>query len=229
MLVMMTFILFMHVVLFLRVDELAVLEVGKFADALLFGQGRDLHVDVATGHLRLLIGVSHLHEVLTNAFGQLETDFLVSHLTALELQLQAHLVAIGEEFLGMENLDEIIVRIDPDPEFELLELATFLSLGSLFLLLLLFVLELAVIDNLTNGRIRAGGDFDEVQSAIFRGTDGLPRGHDAHLLAGLSVNHAHFWCPDTVVDTGLICKAASAIEAWSWSVEARVYRTPPVG
>ncbi len=229
MLAMMPFIFLMHVVLFLGVDELAVLKVGKLPDALLFRQGRDLHVDVTTSHLRLLIGMSHLHQVLTNTFGQLETNFLVSHLTALKLQLQAHLVSFSEELLGMKNLDEVIVRIDPDSELEFLELAALLSLGSLLLLLLLFVLVLAVIDNFTYGRIRAGGNFDKIQSAIFRGTNGLPRGHDSHLLAGLSVNHTHFWCPDTVVDTGLICKAASAIEAWSWSVEARVYRTPPVG
>lgn len=229
MLVMMTFILLMHIVLFLRVDELAVLEVGEFPDALLFGQRGDLHVDVTPGHLRLLIGVPHLHEIFTNALGQLKTNFLVSHLTALELQLQANLVAVGEELLSMENLDEVIVRINPDTELQLLELAALLSLGSLLLFLFLLVFELAVIDNFANRRIRTGGNFHKVQSAIFRSSNGLSGGHDAHLLSALSVDHAHLGCPDTVVDTGLICKAASAIEAWSWSVEARVYRTPPVG
>lgn len=62
------------------------LEMGlEFAVPLLFRQGTDLHVDVSTGHLGLLVDMPHGVQVLLDTLGQLMPELLVRHLTPLEL------------------------------------------------------------------------------------------------------------------------------------------------
>jgi hypothetical protein len=46
----------------------------------------------------------------------------VSHLTAPKLELQFDLVPFVEKLFGVPHFDEIIVRVDIHPEFDLLEL-----------------------------------------------------------------------------------------------------------
>lgn len=138
-------------------------EVGlEFAMPLPLRERADLHVDVSPRHLGILIDVAHGQEVLFDLERQGVPEFLVSHLAATELKLDADFVAFCQEVFGVHDLDLVIMRVDADAEFHLLHLATLLVLVSFLLVLLLRVFVFAVIDDLAHGRISRGSDFDEI-------------------------------------------------------------------
>lgn len=146
----------MLVIFFFGVDEFAVFEVGEFADALALWEWGELHVDVAACHFGILVDMSHGAEVVADAFGEFEADFLVSHLAAFELELDANFVAFVEEVFGVGEFDQIVVRVDADAEFEFFEFAAFLCFGGFFLFLSLFVFVFAVVDDFTDRRFSGG-------------------------------------------------------------------------
>lgn len=167
-----------------------------------------LHIDVTASHLGLLIGMTHGDEIVFDLCCQGMAEFLVGHLAATELELDAHLVTFREEIFRVDDLDEVIVGINADTEFEFLQLATLLMLVSFLLVLFLDVLVLAVIDNFAHRGFRTGGDFDEVKTALFGHAKGLLSRENAVLLIGDTIHHTHLRCTDALIDTGLVSVAA---------------------
>lgn len=167
-----------------------------------------LHIDVTTRHLGLLIGMTHGDEIVFDLGSEGMAEFLVGHLAATELELDAHLVTFREEIFRVDDLDEVIVGINADAEFEFLQFATFLVLMSFLLVLFLDVLVLAVIDNFAHWRFGAGGDFDEVETTLFGHAQSLLSRQHTVLLVGDSIHHAHLWRTDALIDTGLVSVAA---------------------
>lgn len=92
----------------------------EFALALTLRQRAHLHVDVTTGHLRLLVSVAHSDKVGFDLGGQSMAQLLVGHLAATELKLDAHFVTFSQEIFCVDDLDEVIMRINANAEFQLL-------------------------------------------------------------------------------------------------------------
>lgn len=174
------------------------------ADALALWQRGDLQVDVSACHLGLHVGMTHGGEILFDTLGELKAQFLVGHLAAAELELDAHFVAFCQEVFSVGDLDGVIVGINPDAELELLDLAVLGVLMGLFLVLLLDVLVLAVIDNFAHWRVCTGGDLNEVHAALFGHAEGDVGGHDAELGIVLALDDADLRRTDTLIDAGLI-------------------------
>ena len=75
-----------------------------------------------------------------------------------------NLVAIGDEFVDLFDLDLEIVLCGACPESDLFQVARFLQ-SALFLRFLLFLIpELVVVDDLGDGRLGVRGDLDEIKS-----------------------------------------------------------------
>lgn len=176
----------------------------ELALALALRQRAHLHVDVTASHLGLLVGMTHGDQVSLDLSSQGMAEFLVGHLTATELQLDAYLVAFRQEIFRVDDLDQVVMRVNADTEFQLLQLATFLVLVGFLLMLFLDVLVLAVIHDFAYRRLSAGGDFDKVESALFGHAQGLLGGQHAILLIGDAIDNADFWRTDTLIDAGLV-------------------------
>ncbi len=176
----------------------------EFAYALAFRQRRDLHVDVTSSHLRVLIHMAHGIEVTLDLPSQLMPEFLVSHLTTTELKLDADLVSFRKEVFRVSDLDAVVVRINADTELHFLHLATLVVLVGFLLVLLLNVLVLAVIDNFAHRRFGIGGHFHQIQTALLRHTKSLMRRHHTELSVILAVHDTDFWRTNAFIDASLI-------------------------
>ncbi len=135
-------------------------------------------------------------------------QLLVSHLATTELKLDAHFVAFREKVLSVRDFDEVVVRVDADPELHLLQLATLLVLVGFLLVLLLNVFEFTVVDDLAYGRFGVRSDLNKIKAALFGDTDGLCSRKDAQLMTAILLHHTHLRRTYAFVDAGLIDKAS---------------------
>jgi hypothetical protein len=193
----------------------------ELALALTLRQRTELHVDVTTGHTRILIDVAHGEQIGLDLLGKLVAKLLMRHLTTTKLELDAHLVTFGKKVFGMRDLDQVVMRVDADAEFHFLHLAALLVLVSFLLVLLLIVLVLAVVDDLAHGWIGIGSDLDKIESAVFGHAYGLSSRNDAKLVIPVIIDDTHLRRTDALIDAGLIHKTtvravtAVAIAAWA--------------
>ncbi len=176
----------------------------ELAVPLLFRQRTHLHVDVSSGHLGLLVHMSHGVQILLDPLGELMPKFLVRHLTPLELKLNAHLVTFRQEVFGVDNLDVVIVGIDADAELQFLHLATLVVLVSFLLVLFLKVFVLAVIDDFADGRLGVRSHLHQVQSTLASHADRLRRWQDTIHMVRDTIHHAHFRRTNAFIDARLI-------------------------
>jgi len=172
----------------------------ELAMTLLTRKRADLHVDVTPGHFRLLVALAHRFEVFLDLAGEFMAKLLMGHLTAAELELNAHFMPFGEEVFSVGDLDEVIVRIDADTELHLLHLAALLMLVGFLLVLLLDVFEFAVVDDLAHRWIGLRSHFHKVQATLTGDAQRLMRGQDAELMLAILLNDADFWRTDALVD-----------------------------
>ena len=83
-------------------------------------------------------------------------ELLVRQLAAAEAHGHLDLVAFLDEFEHAAHLDVVIVVVDAGAQLDLLDLDDLLLLARLVLVLLLFVFELAEIEDLADRRIGVG-------------------------------------------------------------------------
>jgi len=143
----------------------------------------------------------HAGEIVAHFFHELHAEFLVCHFPTAKLQLHAHFVAAIEELFAMANFCQIIVVVDIHPELEFLQLRP-----GWFLILIVFgnvVTKFSQRDDLTNRRIRSRGDFDQIEAAVLRFTQGVGQAHDAELLTTGPDNDPHFAGANPTVYTKL--------------------------
>ena len=100
--------------------------------------------------------------------------------------------------------------VDLGPELDFLDLDDVLVPLRFARALLLLVLILPVIHDPADGRHRRGGDLHEVEPLLPGDGQGLRRGHDAQLLAGV-INDADFTNADAFVDAEPVVAPAGAI------------------
>ena len=114
------------------------------------------------------------------AVNDLEAEFLVRLLPALETQLDADFHVVFKKLDGVVEFGLEIVRIDIRAELKLLHAPA----GGLvaFMSFRFFVEKLAVVDDAADGRIRGRGDFDEIELPVPGQSErGIER-HDAELM-----------------------------------------------
>lgn len=95
----------------------------------------------------------------------LETQLLMRHFAAAELQGELHLVPIGEELACLFRLDHEIVSIDLRAQPNFLELAVLAVTAGLLLFFALLVFPLAEVHDSAYRRGGIRGDFYQVQTS----------------------------------------------------------------
>jgi hypothetical protein len=116
-------------------------------------------------------------------FQQLAAEVLVRHLAAPEAQRHLHLVAGFEEAGHVAHLDVVVMGVRVGTELHLLDLDRLLLLARLGFAFLLFVLELAEIHDLADGRIGVGRNLHQVEAGLRGHVHGLGGVHDADVFA----------------------------------------------
>jgi len=75
------------------------------------------------------------------------------------------------------------VLLDVGTELDLLDVDRLLFLARFALFFLRFVFQLAIVEDLADGRIDVAGNFDEVETCVDGLGDRFPRGDDAELFS----------------------------------------------
>jgi hypothetical protein len=103
------------------------------------------------------------------------------------------------------------VIVDVHPELDFLELGS----GGLLVFFLLgdVVSEFSEIDDLADGRVRRGRDFDQIQAETLSFAQRVRQFHDAQLLSGGSHDHPHFAGANPTVYTNLLLQIKSKLLA----------------
>ncbi len=124
------------------------------------------------------------------------------HLAASEGQRDLHLVALGQEVLHLAGLGVEVAPSDLRAVLHLLDDDVAGLAAGLLGLLRRLVLELAVVHDAADGRVRLGGDLDEVEIELPGEGEGFGQRLDADLLPVVS-HQSDLSSPDPIVDPGL--------------------------
>ena len=106
----------------------------------------------------------------------------------------------------------VIVLVDIGADFHLLDFDDLLFLAGFVALFLLFVFELAVIENFRHRRLGIGADLDEVESHGISTGNGVAGAEHPHHLAIL-VDEPHLRNSDFFVDPGSFARWRGG---WRW-------------
>lgn len=103
----------------------------------------------------------------------------------------------------MALLGLVVANVDLGSELHFLDLDLGLVLTSSLGLHGLLVLELTVVHDLADRRLRVGSDLDQVETLIVSDALGIADGEQAELRA-IDANQTARRCSDLVVDAGVI-------------------------
>ena len=181
-------------------DNFAVL--GKLPVPLIGRQGTESHTNRSPNELRLHINMSHSREIFFDPLDDELPEILVSHFATTELKMHFDLIPLVQEILGMPDFGEVVVLINIDAEFDLLDLANNVLL--FFFLLGEIVAELTEVHDPTNGRLGVRGDLDQIHSDTASAANRLVQAQDAKLFISCCKNHAHFPCTDSLIDANIL-------------------------
>ncbi len=169
-------------------------------DVSAFGRKRaDHHNHLTAFHFRHVFNLAEFFRVFGDTFQKLTTQILVRHLATAEPQGHFHLVTILKEPDHIAHLDFVVMHIGAGTEFYFLDLNGFLLLAGFGFPLLLFVFELAIIHDLTDGRIGIRRNLDEIKSGFSGHIHGSGGGHDPDIFT-LCADQANFRCTDAFID-----------------------------
>src|SRR5690606_25344839 len=129
-------------------------------------------------------------------------------LAAAEHDHHLDLVAGLEEALDVALLGAVVVRVDLQPEPDLLEDRVRLVASRVARLHVGLVLELAVVHELGDGRSRVGSDLDQVEICLRGQPERVLDADDADLLA-VGADQAHLGNSDALVDAWLADRYSS--------------------
>src|SRR5690606_22304048 len=132
------------------------------------------------------------------------------------------LVAGLEEVLRALELGRVVVSFDLQSEADFLEDRVRLVTASFLRLLGSLVLELAVVHDLDHGRLRVGGDLDEVEVGFLREAERDLDGDNADLLTR-GADEADLGDADALIGTGIA--DAELLRRWDWPLRRSLRRT----
>ena len=104
------------------------------------------------------------------------------HLAAPEQDGDLDLVVVFEELAGLGNLGVDVVLAGLGADADLLQLLL-TDLATLVVLLRVFESQLAVVENLADGRALVGSYLHQIEPSLPSHREGLSCGHQAQLLA----------------------------------------------
>ena len=164
-----------------------------------FNFRRQHHHELTAFHLRPLLDLSILHQIQLQPLQHPYADILVRHLATPEAQRDLGLVTLVEKLDQIAQLDVVITIIGAWPKFYFLDQNDLLlELG--FVGFFLFrILELAVVHEPCNGRLRRRRDFHQIDIRFFREAKGIGQTHDTKRFI-LDPTQPQFRCSDFTVD-----------------------------
>lgn len=109
--------------------------------------------------------------------------FPVIFFSSFEDEHDFYLVAVMYEFLDLSDLDFHVIFGRTGTEPDLFQIACLLQRALLFHFLLPLIAELVVVNDLSDGRFRVRGDFDEVKFALGCDTQCFGKGEYAEKLS----------------------------------------------
>lgn len=148
------------------------------------------------------LDLANVRNTLCHAQALVCTNVVVGVLTTAEPDADLDLVAVLKELARELDLDRKVVVVCLWTDLELLELrglATRLGLGALAL-----VLDLSVVSDSTDWRVRIGRNFNQVQTSVTRQLASIIRQELTQTLA-LFVDKDDAGYTNSVVDTDVIC------------------------
>jgi hypothetical protein len=140
-------------------------------------------------------------EFLDEALDDLDAEFLVSHFAAAKPEGGFDLHVIAEKIDGMTEFHAEVMGIDGGGELDFFDAVGVLMFFGFFVAFGLFVAVFAVVDEATNWRGGAGGDFDEVDTVSAGEADGFAEWQDAELMA-VDSDYTDFAGADFPIDSG---------------------------
>mgnify|MGYP007042151713 FL=1 len=143
-----------------------------------------------------------LLQIQLQAFQHPYSDFLVGHFATTKLKMHFDLVSLVQEILSMPDLGEVVVFININAEFDLLDLAHNVLL--FFFLLGEVVAELPEIHDAANRWLSIRSDLDQIHPDTASAANRLVQAQDAKLFIGCCKNHAHFPCTDPLIDANIL-------------------------
>ena len=155
-----------------------------------------------------------LYEPFLDRVQELHAQVAVLHFASAEHHRDAHLVMRRDELADMLDLHLEVMRADMRLEAHFLEKARLLLLARFPLLLILLVLELRVVEDFADRRIRLRGYLDQIEAALTSYRQGFADGFDAYLRA-VGVYDSDLVGRDPIVDASgvsvLVVEAAAEL------------------
>gem|GEM_PF-1122418 len=152
-------------------------------------------------HSGFLIQFCNVFQCINEACKDDHPLFLVDNIPPSELHIGTHLVAVGEEFVGVLCFELEVMRIGARSKPDFFELRVMLPFASIALLLILLVEKLAVVHNLTDWRIGIWCNFYEIHGLLSSHIQGFLQ--LVHAMLTSRINYADYVCLNGVVNTCL--------------------------
>jgi len=161
------------------------------------------HEQAVAFHTRRLLNVGDVSQFRCDSVEHLPPDLRVGDLTPAKADSDLDLATIIEETAGIPDLKGYVVLTGLGTQTDFLDLRPLGFLGP-SLLFGLFVQILAVIHHPANGRVSMGSYLDQVQVTSLGSPQGIPEGHNPHLLTVLT-NQPNFFGSDALIDAMSLC------------------------
>ena len=166
---------------------------------MLFRQGADQHDHLAAFHLREVLDLTVVFDILGNPFEQFAAKILVCHFAATKAQGDLDLIAVAQKLVDVTHLDLIVAAVRVGPEFDFFDLDDLLLFAGFGLTLLRLVFELTEIHDLAHRRICVRRNLNKVKPCFIGHHHGAGRGHDPFVFA-IGADQADFGRVDVFVD-----------------------------
>jgi hypothetical protein len=183
----------------------------------------DYHDHLPSLEPRKGLDLGDLRGVTLDPIEHVHAQFLMRHLTTPKSKRDLDFVTLVQEFVNTAHFYLIVILVDVWTKLDLFDLDHSLLFLRLVLLLLGFVFELPIIEDLANRRVGIGRDLDQVETMTFRLGDRVNSLHHSKLfpvrgdtadLFGSDVSvhpRANFdrlmikWCPGDLTPPLSIC------------------------
>ena len=174
------------------------------AQPLFRGLGSQNHDHIPAFQFCGLLNDTELGASFRKAVHHFLSQFGMLNLAATEAKRNLHFVSATEKAAGVILLRLQIVLFNPNTQLNLFDGNDLLILTGFLFPFGLFKAILAVVHDLTNGRIGLGRDLDQIQSAIVRDLLRVAGGMDPQLRT-VGINETNLWVSNFFVQLKFLC------------------------
>ena len=141
------------------------------------------HGQLTAFEFRHLLNLGDLFQFVANPLQHLRAKFLMGHFAPPKPQGHFDLIAIVDKSARVPHLHVVIMGIDVGPQLDLFHVDRLLPLAGDIGLFLIFVFELAEIDDFADRRRGVRRHFNQVEVYAVCSFEGVCGSNDADLLA----------------------------------------------